>query len=54
MQLEHKPFLLPKSADLYSSIRPALIAQWQIENNKLVCRWIVDDRPSHLPDNSCN
>jgi hypothetical protein len=27
------------------SSRPNLIARWDIEYGKLVCRWIVSDRP---------
>jgi hypothetical protein len=46
MQLEYKPSLQSDSSPLACPIpRPTLIARWEIENNKLVCRWVIDDRP---------
>lgn len=40
--------LHPKTSDLSSILpRPKLVARWEIENEKLVCRWIIDDRPHH-------
>jgi hypothetical protein len=35
---------IPYRADSSSS-RPNLIARWELENGKLVCRWIIVDRP---------
>ena len=46
MKLEHFSSFQPESAPVSNpSPRPSLIARWDIENGKLVCRWIVDDRP---------
>lgn len=45
MQLLHKPSLQPESACLSKPLpRPTLVARWEVEDNKLICRWIVDDR----------
>ena len=43
MQLQHKPTLQIESRLSKPLPRPALIARWEVENNKLVCRWVMDD-----------
>jgi hypothetical protein len=52
MQLQSYSLLQADSPCLSSSLpRPALVARWEIEDGRLICRWIVDDRPynsSHL------
>ncbi|MBW4662515.1 MAG: hypothetical protein KME15_28045 [Drouetiella hepatica Uher 2000/2452] len=45
MQLQHEPSLQSESLLSNPLPRPTLIARWEIENNKLICRWVVDDRP---------
>jgi hypothetical protein len=46
MQLQHASPLQSDSPYLSNPLpRPTLIARWEIENNKLVCHWVIDDRP---------
>lgn len=51
MQLQHKSALQPESRLSKPLSQAALVARWAIENNKLVCRWVVD-RPSDSPTHS--
>jgi hypothetical protein len=51
MQLQSYLSLQPESPRLSSLLpRPTLIAHWEIENSKLVCYWVVDDRPTNSSD----
>ena len=52
MQLQHKSALQAESRLSKPLPQPALTARWEIENNKLVCRWVVDDRPLDTPAHS--
>jgi hypothetical protein len=47
MQLQHTSIFQSETHDLSEPIpQPKLIARWEIENSKLVCRWVIDDRPA--------
>jgi hypothetical protein len=44
MKFQHLSSVQVESVPLSNPLpRPNLIARWDLENGKLVCRWIVDD-----------